>query len=53
MEVLPVRQGERAGTGTPLCRMSPRPGEGRTGDSRARSSMWEEGECAGKQGRVL
>lgn len=43
------RQGERAGTGTLLCRASPRPGEGRTGDSRAGSSMWEKGECAGQQ----
>ena len=43
------RQGEPAGTGTSLCRTSPRPGEGRTGDNRARSSMWEGGEYAGQE----
>lgn len=55
MEALLVRgKDTRASAGTWLCKTSHRPGEGGTGGSRARSSVWEEGECAGwagEQGR--
>lgn len=40
-----------AGAGTPLCRMSPRPGKAGLGTAELRSSMWEERRMCWKAGK--